>query len=60
MSLVCAVDSVIINDSSGNRTRPVRRVLGQDAVIAARILFGVAAATLLLVAVVGFDVLSSG
>ena len=35
-------DSVIINDTSGNRTRAVRRVLGQDAIIAARILFGIA------------------
>mgnify|MGYP004108105429 CR=1 FL=1 len=35
-------DSVIINDTSGNRTKAVRRVLGQDAIIAARILFGIA------------------
>ena len=35
-------DSVIINDTSGNRTRAVRRVLGQDAIIAARLLFGIA------------------
>ena len=33
---------VIINDTSGNRTTAVRRVLGQDAIIAARILFGIA------------------
>ena len=42
-------DSVIINDSSGNRPTPVRRVLGQDAIIAARILFGLAFASLALV-----------
>lgn len=52
-------DSVIINDSSGNRPQPVRRVLGQDAIIAARILFGLAFASGALVLVAGVDVLSA-
>lgn len=51
-------DSVFINDSSGNRPSPVRRVLGQDAIIAARILFGLAFASGALVLVAGVDVLS--
>lgn len=38
-------DSVVINDTSGNRPRPLQRVLGQDAIIAARILFGLAFAS---------------
>ena len=50
-------DSVIINDSSGNRPSPVRRVLGQDAIIAARILFGLAFASGVLVLIAGADVL---
>ena len=50
-------DSVIINDSSGNRSTPVRRVLGQDAIIAARILFALAFASGALVIVAGLDVL---
>ena len=50
-------DSVIINDSSGNRPTPVRRVLGTDAIIAARILFALAGASVVLVALAGVDVL---
>ena len=50
-------DSVIINDSSGNRPKPVRRVLGQDAIIAARILFALAFASGALVLIAGADVL---
>ena len=49
-------DSVVINDSSGNRPVPVRRVLGKDAIIAARILFTLAAASAVLVIVAGLDV----
>ena len=39
-------DSVIINDTSGNRTRGVRRVLGADAIFAARVLFLIAGVSL--------------
>lgn len=53
-------DSVIINDSSGNRPKPVRRVLGQDAIIAARILFALAFASGALVLIAGADVLNLG
>jgi hypothetical protein len=53
-------DSVIINDSSGGRKRPLQRVLGKDAVIAARILFTIAAASGLLVVIAASDVLSGG
>lgn len=53
-------DSVIINDTSGNRKTPVRRVLGQDAILAARILFGLAFASGVLVLIAGVDVLSAG
>ena len=49
-------DSVIINDTSGQRKQAVRRVLGQDAIIAARILFGLAAASAVLVVIAGVDV----
>lgn len=52
-------DSVIINDTSGNRSRAVRRVLGQDAIIAARILFGLAFASGALVLLAAGDLLSS-
>ena len=51
-------DSVVINDSSGNRPTPVRRVLGRDAILAARILFGIAFASGILVLVATSDVLS--
>ena len=50
-------DSVIINDTSGNRPSPVRRVLGKDAIIAARILFALAFASAVLVVIAGVDVL---
>lgn len=49
-------DSVIINDTSGGRKNPVRRVLGKDAIIAARILFALAFGSVVLVAVAFFDV----
>ena len=49
-------DSVIINDTSGNRKRPLQRVLGQDAIIAAYILFAIAFASGVLVLVAFFDV----
>ena len=39
-------DSVFINDTSGNRTRAVRRVLGADAIFAARVLFAIAGISL--------------
>ena len=39
-------DSVFINDTSGNRTRAVRRVLGADAIFAARVLFAIAGVSL--------------
>mmetsp|Transcript_13272 Transcript_13272/g.28611 ORF Transcript_13272/g.28611 Transcript_13272/m.28611 type:complete len:217 (-) Transcript_13272:78-728(-) len=52
-------DSVIINDTSGNRPQPVRRVLGKDAIIAARILFALAFASGALVLVAGLDVLNN-
>jgi hypothetical protein len=51
-------DSVIINDTSGNRPKGVRRVLGQDAITAAYILFALAGASAVLVAIAGVDVLS--
>ena len=51
-------DSVIINDTSGNRPKGVRRVLGQDAITAAYILFGLAGASAVLVAIAGVDVMS--
>ncbi|KOO24142.1 hypothetical protein Ctob_005118 [Chrysochromulina tobinii] len=50
-------DSVIINDSSGNRPTPLRRVLGTDAIITARILFALAFASGALVLIAGVDVL---
>lgn len=50
-------DSVIINDTSGNRPKAVRRVLGKDAIIAAQILFGLAFASGALVIFAGVDVL---
>ena len=53
-------DSVIINDTSGNRPKAVRRVLGQDAIIAARILFALAAASAVLVIIAGLDVTQGG
>lgn len=53
-------DSVIINDTSGNRPKAVRRVLGQDAITAAYILFALAGGSVLLVAIAGVDVLSGG
>ena len=52
-------DSVIINDTSGNRPKPVRRVLGTDAIIAARILFALAFASGVLVVIAGVDVVGS-
>ena len=36
----------LINDTSGNRTRAVRRVLGADAIFAARVLFAIAGVSL--------------
>ncbi|KAL1527005.1 hypothetical protein AB1Y20_015693 [Prymnesium parvum] len=47
------VDSVVIKDSSGGRKNPVRRVLGKDAILAARVLFAIAFASgvLLLLAI---------
>ena len=51
-------DSVYINDSSGERPRPARRVLGKDAILAARVLFGLAIAAGALVLLAGVDVLS--
>ena len=53
-------DSVIINDTSGGRKNPVRRVLGQDAIIAARILFALAFASGVLVLIAFFDVTTTG
>ena len=53
-------DSVVILDSSGNRPKPLKRVLGTDAIIAARILFGIAFASGALVLLAGADVLSAG
>lgn len=53
------VDSVIIEDSSGNRPKPVRRVLGQDAIIAARLLFFFAILSGLLVIPAAYDVLTT-
>ena len=50
-------DSVIINDTSGNRTRAVRRVLGKDAIIAARILFALAFLSVGLVVVAALGVI---
>lgn len=50
-------DSVIINDTSGNRPQGVRRVLGKDAILAARILFTLAFASGALVIFAGVDVL---
>ena len=38
-------DQIYLNDTSGNRPKGVRRVLGQDAIIAARILFALAFAS---------------
>ena len=52
-------DSVVILDSSGNRPKPLKRVLGDDAIIAARILFGLAFASAALVLYAGVDLLSS-
>ncbi len=52
-------DSVIINDTSGNRTKAVRRVLGQDAIIAARILFGIAGVSLFSVLYAAGDMILS-
>ena len=51
-------DSVVIMDSSGNRPKPVKRVLGDDAIIAARLLFGLAFASGALVLYAGVDLLS--
>ena len=51
-------DSVVILDSSGNRPKPVRRVLGTDAIIAARILFGIAFASAALVLIAGIAILN--
>ena len=53
-------DSVIINDTSGNRKKPLQRVLGQDAIIAARILFGIAGLSGALVLLSVGDVLLKG
>ena len=53
-------DQVIINDTSGNRPKAVRRVLGKDAIIAAYILFAFAGASAVLVGIAGVDVLSVG
>ena len=50
-------DSVVINDTSGNRPKAVRRVLGKDAIIAAQILFALAGASGVLVLIAGVDVL---
>ena len=50
-------DSVIINDTSGKRSKPLQRVLGQDAIIAARILFALAFGSAVLVLIAGVDVL---
>ena len=50
-------DSVIINDTSGKRKKPQQRVLGQDAITAAYILFALAGASAVLVVVAGVDVL---
>ena len=52
-------DSVVILDSSGNRPKPLRRVLGKDAILAARILFGLAFASGALVLLAGADVLGA-
>lgn len=52
-------DSVIINDTSGKRKKPQQRVLGQDAITAAYILFALAGASAVLVIVAGVDVLGS-
>ena len=53
-------DSVIINDTSGNRSRAVRRVLGRDAIIAAQVLFALAFASGALVLLAGIDVVNRG
>ena len=50
-------DSVIINDTSGNRKKPLQRVLGQDAITAAYILFALAGASAILVVIATVDVL---
>jgi len=53
-------DSVVINDTSGNRSKGVRRVLGRDAIIAAQILFALAFASGALVLLAGIDVVKRG
>ena len=52
-------DSVVILDSSGNRPKPLKRVLGDDAILAARILFGIAFASGAVVLFAGADLLGA-
>ena len=49
----------MILDSSGNRPKPLKRVLGDDAILAARILFGIAFASGAVVLFAGADLLGA-
>ena len=52
--------NVIINDTSGNRPKTLKRVLGRDAIITAQVLFGLAFALGALILVASLDVLGAG